>query len=257
MKSKLVTRRTIPKRRSPRLPSPSSRGDRHPCGPGRALRAGSPGCGSGRVRGRGGAAFYLPTCRQRGHGTGPPCSGDALRVCPARGWRETCAPGPPEVSAARGKGGEERALRRERGTKIGGMKARSSPTRAGLPPQGAQSAAPVSAKKKLCCSKQGRFPSPSLLPNLRPARHAPWQRRTPEHGERRWASPLDCLGCRLFVFNSAAATVWGHRGGQTPPEVPGPAARLAKARGCAPALEGAPGERGDIILPSHCRQNAS
>lgn len=139
---------------------------------------------------------------------------------PAAGaWRETCAPRPPEVSAARAKGGEEPAVRRERGAKICGMKARSVPTGAGLPPQGAQSAAPVSPEKP-CCSVQGRFPSPSLPLNLRPVRQAVWQRRTPEHSERRWASPLDCLGCRLFVFNSAAATVRGHRGGQTRPKPP-------------------------------------
>lgn len=126
------------------------------------------------------------------------------------------------------------------------MKARSAVAQAGVPPQGAESAAPVIPKRKPCCSMQGRFPSPSLLVNLRPARQAPWQRRTLEHSERRWASPLDCLGCRLFVFNSAAATVWGHRGSQTPPEAPGPAVRLAKTRGCTPAFEGAPGERGAL-----------
>lgn len=56
------------------------------------------------------------------------------------------------------------------------------------------------------------------------------ERRTPEHGQRRWASPLDCLGCLLFVFNCAAATARGHRGGQTPPEGSGTAAWLAEAR---------------------------
>lgn len=151
--------------------------------------------------------------------------GDALRVCPAggpggpryRGWCETCALEPPEVSAARGRGGEEPAVRRKRATKIRGMKARSVPTR---PPQGARSAAPVTPEKKPCCSVQGRFPSPSLPLNLRPVRQALWQRRTAEHGERRWASPLDCLGCRFFVFYSAAATIRGHRAVRLRPKPP-------------------------------------
>lgn len=115
-------------------------------------------------------------------------------------------------------------------------------------------AAPATSKKKPCCSVQGRFPFPSLPLNLRPFRQAQWQRGAPEHGEGRWASPLDCLGCRPYVFNSAAATVRGQRGGQTRPETPRPA---CQGKGLHPTLEGAPGASGSIIPPSHCRQNVS